>query len=123
MNRDDYFTTEQASFYDNSKFGPVLKLLNDLIVQLEEEQNAETSQHEWCETEKETSVAAKTERETAMHELKSHIESKSTTVDELKTDILFLESEIARVEKETKEAIELRAQGKKLFESSKADHE
>merc|ERR1719326_2384126 len=123
MNRDDYFTTEQASFYDNSKFGPVLKLLNDLIVQLEEEQAAETSQHEWCETEKETSVAAKTERETKLHELKASIDSLTTQIKELKTEILFLESEIARVEEETRIAKQIREQEHKVYLQAKADHE
>merc|ERR1719377_386917 len=84
MNRDDYFGTEQQSFYDQGKFGPVLKLLNDLITQLEEEQAAETSQHEWCEGEKEQGVATKTERETKIHELKATIDELTTTLKQLK---------------------------------------
>merc|ERR1719183_2356851 len=114
---------EQQSFFKESKFDPVLKLLKDLIFRLEEEQNAETSQHEWCDKEKSTSVSAKEEREGAIHELKGHIESKTTTVDTLKSEILFLESEIARVKKETEDAIKLRAEEKKLYETSRADHE
>merc|ERR1719262_1856066 len=68
---DAYFDREQQSFFDQGKFGPVLKLLNDLIVQLEEEQAAETSQHEWCENEKEGGVNAKTKRETNLQALKA----------------------------------------------------
>merc|ERR1719359_2165130 len=99
--RQDYMDEDQQTFFKNDKFEPVLKLLKDLIFRLEEEQNAETSQHEWCDKEKSTSVSAKEERETSIHELKSHIEEKTTTVDELKSEILFLESEIKRVQKET----------------------
>ena len=47
---------DQQSFFKNEKFDPVLNLLKDLITRLEEEQNSETSQHEWCETEKTTAV-------------------------------------------------------------------
>merc|ERR1719311_960136 len=114
---------EQQSFYKESNFEPVLKFLRDLIFRLEEEQNAETSQHEWCEKEKTTSVDAKTERETTIHALKENIESKTTTVDGLKTDILFLQSEIKRVEKETKDAIKMRKEEHELFVQAKADHE
>merc|ERR1719375_1940955 len=121
--RQDYMDEDQQTFFKNEKFNPVLKLLKDLIFRLEEEQNAETSQHEWCDKEKETSVSAKTERETSIHELKSHIEEKSTTVDELKAKILFLEKEIRRVKKETEDAKKQRKKENKLFLESKADHE
>merc|ERR1719231_1837330 len=75
---DQYFDREQQSFFDQGKFGPVLKLLNDLIMQLEEEQAAETSQHEWCENEKEQGVNTKTERETNIHALKAKIDELTT---------------------------------------------
>merc|ERR1719191_755780 len=121
--RQDYMDEDQQTFFKNEKFNPVLKLLKDLIFRLEEEQNAETSQHEWCDKEKETSVSAKTERETSIHELKSNIEEKSTTVDELKSEILFLEKEIRRVKKETEDAKKQRKKENKLFLEAKADHE
>lgn len=118
-----YMGAEQASFYDNSGFGPVLKLLNDLIVRLEEEQSAETSQHEWCETEKESGVASQQEREKITGDLKGTIESLTTQIAQLKTEILFLESEIARVEEENRIAKEIRAQEHAVYVKAKADHE
>lgn len=120
---DAYYDREQQSFFDQGKFGPVLKLLNDLITQLEEEQAAETSQHEWCETEKEQGVSTKTERETRIHELKATIDSLTTNLKELKTEILFLESEIARVKEETRIAKEIRKQEHEVYVQAKADHE
>jgi chromosome segregation ATPase len=120
---DAYYGREQQSFFDQGKFGPVLKLLNDLIVQLEEEQAAETSQHEWCETEKENSVNLKTERETKIHELKATIDSLTTTLAQLKTEILFLESEIERVKEETRIAKQIREDEHKVYVQAKADHE
>lgn len=121
--RDVYFATEQQSFFDAGSFGPILKLLSDLITKLEEEQAAETSQHEWCNTEKDTSVATKEEREKNIHDLKQSIVSLTTTIAQLKTNILFLESEIERVKEETRVAKEIRKQEKETFEQAKKDHE
>merc|ERR1719217_1894630 len=87
---------EQKSFYDAGAFGPVLKLLSDLIARLEEEAAAETSQHEWCETEKSNSVAAKEDREKNIHEYKGTIEAMTTAIAQLKTEILFLMSDRTR---------------------------
>lgn len=120
---DAYMGADQASFYDASGFGPVIKLLNDLIVRLEQEAAAETSQHEWCETEKETGVASQKEREKITGDLQGTIESLTTSIAQLKTEILFLESEIARVEEETRIANEIRAEEKKVFDKAKGDHE
>jgi len=106
-----------------SSFDPVIKLLTDLIARLEEEASAETSQHEWCETEKTTSVTAKEQRETSIVELKAKINEQTTLSATLKTDILFLESEIARVEKETADAKALRKEQHDAYVKAKADHE
>merc|ERR1719197_1596689 len=119
----DYMDAEQAQMYDQSKFSPVINLLKDLIERLETEMNAEATQHEWCETEKETSVKAKKERDASLHEYKSEIESLTTTIDQLKSEILAHQKEIARVKKETEKAKKLRASEKKTFEKAKADHE
>merc|ERR1719271_735936 len=73
--KQDYMSTEQKSHFDNSGFGPIMELINNLITQLEEEQAAETSQHEWCNTEKETGVSAQQEREGNLEGLKSTVEA------------------------------------------------
>jgi chromosome segregation ATPase len=104
-------------------FDPVIKLLTDLIARLEEEASAETSQHEWCETEKTTSVTAKEEREGSIVSLKAKINEDTTLSATLKTEILFLESEIARVEKETADAKVLRKEQHDAYVKAKADHE
>lgn len=119
----DYFSTQQQSHYDQGAFGPVLKLLGDLIAKLEAEAAAETSQHEWCETEKSTSSAAKTERETILHQLQASITSETTEIAQLKAEILTLESEIARVQEETRIAKQIRANEKAVYEQAKKDHE
>lgn len=120
---DPYMSTQQQDHYDEGSFGPVIKLLSDLIGRLEEEQNAETSQHEWCETEKASGVANQQEREKNIHALKATIESLTTEIGQLKTEILFLESEIARVKEETRIAKQIRADENAVFLQAKKDHE
>lgn len=121
--KDVYFDTQQQQFFDAGAFGPVLKMLSDLITKLEEEQAAETSHNEWCNTEKESSVATKEEREKNIHDLKQSIVGLTTNIATLKTEILFLESEIERVKEETRVAKEIRKQEKATFEQAKKDHE
>jgi hypothetical protein len=119
----DYFSTQQQSHYDAGAFGPVLKLLGDLITRLETEAASETSHHEWCETEKSQSETSKTERERILHTLKASIDSLTTEIAQLKTEILTLESEIARVKEETRIAKQIRAAEKAAYEQAKKDHE
>jgi len=121
--RQDYFNTEREQHFDEGKFGPVLKLLTDLITKLEEEHAAETSQHEWCNTEKDTSVANKEAREKTIHQLMATIEQLTTSIATLKSEVEFLESEIKRVEEETRIAKEIRAQEHEVYLRAKADHE
>jgi chromosome segregation ATPase len=110
-------------FFDADAMGPVKGLLSDLIGRLEAEASEETSQHEWCETEKTTSQTHMEEREKNIHALKATIESLTTEISTLKTEITFMESEVVRVEQETKDAITLRAEQKETFLQAKKDHE
>merc|ERR1719428_1528730 len=109
--KQDYMSTEQKTFFDN------------LITQLEEEQAAETSQHEWCNTEKETGVAAQQEREGNLEVLKGSVETLTTEIAQLKSMIEHLQSEIDRVNEETGIAKEIRAAEHEIFLAAKKDHE
>merc|ERR1719498_2168360 len=92
---------------------PVKNLLHELIRRLEDELAAETSHHEWCETEKATSAAAKAERESNIESLTAEIESLNTAIAQLGSEIAFLGSELIRIARETDTATRLR----------KADHD
>merc|ERR1719387_2064420 len=116
-------TSDQASFYDAGAFGPVMKLLSDLIARLEQEAAAETSQHDWCEAEKTSGTETQAAREKSLRELKASVESLTTNIAQLKTEVLALEAEIARVEEETRIAKEIRAQEHAVFVQAKKDHE
>lgn len=121
--KQDYMSTEQKTHFDDSGFGPIMELINNLITQLEEEQAAETSQHEWCNTEKETGVAAQQEREGNLEGLKGSVETLTTEIAQLKSMIEHLQSEIDRVNEETRIAKEIRAAEHEIFLAAKKDHE
>jgi len=109
--------------FSQDSMEPVKNLLSELIRRLEEEQSAETSHHDWCEEEKSTSTDAQAEREHQIHGLKEHVDQTTTTVSQRKSEVLFLQDELARVAKETEAAVALRKQEHEVFVHAKADHD
>merc|ERR1740138_795771 len=99
---------QPQAYFDASAMDPVKNLLHEMIVKLEDELAAETSHHEWCETEKSTSAAAKLERETNIESLTAEIEALNTAIAQLTAEIAFLHSELIRIQRETDAAIQLR---------------
>merc|ERR1719194_195331 len=114
---------DPAAYFDPAAMDPVKNLLHQLISRLEDELAAETSQHDWCQTEKATSAAAKAERETNIDSLTAEIESLTTAIQQLTSDIMFLNSELIRIQAETNTAIRLRKDEKETFQKAKTDHE
>jgi len=109
--------------FDPAAMDPVKNLLHELIRKLEDELAAETSHHEWCETEKSTSAASKAEREKNIESLTAEIESLNTALAQLASEITFLHSELIRIQQETDASIRLRAEEKASFQKAKADHD
>jgi len=109
--------------YDPAAMDPVKNLLHELIRRLEDELAAETSHHEWCETEKATSAAAKAERESNIESLTAEIESLNTAIAQLGSEIAFLGSELIRIARETDTATRLRKEEHEAFVKAKADHD
>jgi hypothetical protein len=120
---DNFMGDSQQSFYDASGFGPVIKLLRDLVTRLEEEAAAETSQHEWCDNEKTSGVETQQAREKTIKTLTAEVDVLTTDCATLKSEVEFLETELVRIAKETQEAKELRAEQLKAYEIAKSDHE
>jgi len=113
----------KKGFYEPAGFEPVKDLLRQLITRLEEEQSAETSHHDWCETEKATSVEAQGDREKRTQELQTEIEFLTTNTAQLKTELEFLAGELARVKAETEEATRQRNEAHEVFVKAKKDHD
>lgn len=110
-------------FYDSSGFEPVKDLLRTLITKLEEEQSAESSHHDWCETEKTSAIAGKADREKTIRAVQTEIEFLTTNVAQLKTELDFLSGEIVRVDEETKAGTANRNLAHEAFVKAKADHD
>lgn len=111
------------SAYEPTAMNPVKELLERLISRLEAEQSAETTHHDWCETEKTSSTEGKHQREETVKELQSEIERLTTATDQLKAELLFLHGEIDRVAAETREAKRNREQAHESFARAKHDHD
>merc|ERR1719440_2495315 len=118
-----YMDQSQTQRFSGDSMQPVKNLLHQLIRKLEEEASAETSHHDWCETEKSTSTSSQKDREHQIHTMKERIGGDTTSVSQLKSSILFLQDELARVAKETQEAVELRKQEHQAYLKAKADHD
>jgi hypothetical protein len=114
---------QPQAYFDASAMDPVKNLLHEMIVKLEDELAAETSHHEWCETEKATSAAAKLERETNIESLTAEIEALNTAIAQLTAEIAFLHSELIRIQRETDAAIQLRKEEHETFQKAKTDHD
>jgi chromosome segregation ATPase len=114
---------QPQAFFDPEAMAPVTNLLKQLIGRLEDELAAETSHHEWCETEKASSAAAKAEREKNIEELTAEIDQLTTKIQQLTSEITFLHSELVRVQQETDAAIRLRKDEKATYEDAKKEHD
>merc|ERR1719305_867525 len=114
---------QPQAYFDASAMDPVKNLLHEMIVKLEDELAAETSHHEWCQTEKATSAAAKAEREQNIESLTAEIEALNTAIAQLTAEIAFLHSELIRIQRETDAAIQLRKEEHETFQKAKTDHD
>jgi len=115
--------TVSKTLYSPEGFEPVKDLLRQLITRLEEEQSAETSHHDWCETEKSSSEAAQREREATIKDLQTEVEFLTTNTAQLKTELTFLADEYDRVKGETEHATSIRSEAHEVFAKAKSDHD
>merc|ERR1719380_518701 len=82
-----YMDQTQTQRFSGDSMQPVKNLLHELIRKLEEEASAETSHHDWCETEKSTSTSSQKDREHQIHTMKEKISGDTTNVAQLKTEL------------------------------------
>jgi len=118
-----YMDQERTAGFSGDEMEPVKNLLRELVRKLEDEANAESSHHDWCEEEKAGSVTGQQEREHIIHTMKQKVETGSTSIAQLKSEILFLREELVRIAKETEQALALRKAQKEEYERAKADHD
>jgi len=109
-------------FFDANAMDPVKDLLSKLIERLENEATAEGSHHDWCETEKSSSVTAKVHREETIKTLQADVDRFTVAVAQLAGEIKFLEEEIVRVNTENQEATTNRNDAHGVYVKAVADH-
>jgi len=94
-------------------FDKVIKMMDDMVVLLKEEQKDDEAQKEWCETEFETSEDKEVELKHKLEGLTASIEEMTEGIKKLKEEIKALEDGIVALDKSVAEATETR----------KAEHE
>merc|ERR1719253_2083111 len=94
-------------------FDKVIKMMDDMVVLLKEEQKDDEAQKEWCETEFETSEDKEVELGHKLEGLTASIEEMTEGIKKLKEEIKALEDGIVALDKSVAEATETR----------KAEHE
>ena len=94
-------------------FDKVLKMIDDMVVLLGEEQKDDEAQKEWCETEFESSEDKEVDLKHKLEGLTASIEEMEGSIATLKDDIKALEEGIVALDKSVAEATETR----------KAEHE
>merc|ERR1719298_270097 len=94
-------------------FDKVIKMMDDMVVLLGEEQKDDDKQKAWCETEFETSEDKEVDLKHKLEGVTAAIEEMSGSIDTLKGEIKALEDGIVALDKSVAEATETR----------KAEHE
>merc|ERR1719159_624781 len=89
-------------------FDKVIKMMDDMVVLLKEEQKDDEKQKEWCETEFETSEDKEVELKHKLEGLTASIEEMTEGIKKLKEEIKALEDGIVALDKSVAEATETR---------------
>lgn len=93
-------------------FAKVKKLIQDLLVKLMEEANAEADHKAWCDTELATNKQTREDLSTSVTDLTAQVDELTALVAKLGKDITQLSSEIAELDAAVAKALEDRAKEK-----------
>jgi septal ring factor EnvC (AmiA/AmiB activator) len=89
-------------------FEKIIKMIDDMVILLQEEQKEDEKQKEWCEAEFDTSEDKEGELKRKISGLEAAIEEMKEGIATLKDDIAALESGIKALDKSVAEATETR---------------
>merc|ERR1719463_994475 len=96
-------------------FDKVIKMMDDMVVLLKEEQKDDEAQKEWCETEFETSEDKEVELKHKLEGLTASIEEMTEGIKTLADEIKALEDGIVALDKSVAEATETRKEEHEEF--------
>jgi len=104
-------------------FSKVKTLISDLIVKLESEASAESSEKAFCDEEIAKTEAKKSELDSDISSLTTKIDSASTKSTKLKGEVKALQAELAELASSQAEATKMRQEGHANYVTAKADLE
>jgi len=89
-------------------FAKVKRMIQDLIVRLQEAQGEEAQHQSWCTAELASNEQVRTDRTTSVERLTSELETKKSLIAKLGMEITDLSQQIAKSDKDTAEQTQLR---------------
>eukprot|EP00440_Ansanella_granifera_P029450 gb/GFBE01031987.1/.p1 GENE.gb/GFBE01031987.1/~~gb/GFBE01031987.1/.p1 ORF type:complete len:668 (+),score=296.96 gb/GFBE01031987.1/:1-2004(+) len=90
----------------------VKKMIEDLIVRMQEQANEEATKKAWCDTELSTNKATREEKSDAVDGLQAEIDELQATITKLGEDVTTLSTELVELNTAMSEATELRQKEK-----------
>jgi len=96
----------------NDPFVKVKKMIQDLVVRLQEEANNEATQKEFCDKELDSNEQTRKEKTSRVETLHAESDMLNATIQELAESIAQLQAEIAQINKDVQQATEIRTQEK-----------
>jgi len=101
-----------AAHMREDPFAKVKKMIQDLIVRLQEAQGEEAQHNTWCKSELATNEQVRTDRTTQVERLSSEIETKKSQISKLAAEITQLTQQLAESDQETAKMTKLRQEEK-----------
>eukprot|EP00441_Pelagodinium_beii_P025501 CAMPEP_0197665222 /NCGR_PEP_ID=MMETSP1338-20131121/59100_1 /TAXON_ID=43686 ORGANISM="Pelagodinium beii, Strain RCC1491" /NCGR_SAMPLE_ID=MMETSP1338 /ASSEMBLY_ACC=CAM_ASM_000754 /LENGTH=660 /DNA_ID=CAMNT_0043243995 /DNA_START=17 /DNA_END=1999 /DNA_ORIENTATION=- len=92
--------------------GKVRQMIEQLVVRLREQANAETTKKGWCDTELATNLATREEKTDAVDTLNAEIDELKASMAKLGEDVKTLSSELVQLNSDMSKATELRQKEK-----------
>lgn len=102
-------------------FNKVKKMIQDLIVRLQQEANQEAEHKGWCDTELSTNKQTREEKTSSVENLHATIDSLKATIAKLSEDVSTLNKQVSEIDAAVQEATSQRADEKKTNEETIAD--
>merc|ERR1719387_2441010 len=116
-----YTMMEMVSAATTDPFEKIRGLISDMIAKLVAEANEEATQQAFCDEEKGKSNKQKEAKTARLDELDAKLDQATAKTEELEDLIKELQSELADIDKATKEATKLRSEERATYEKASKD--
>lgn len=117
-----YAMMEMANAAASDPFSKLQGMIQDMINKLVEEANAESTQKEFCDTEKAKTFKSKDKKSDRLDSLKVRLDKASTAVADLEENVKTLQTELAEDDKANSKATEIRNEERVTNEKAAKDY-